>query len=146
MDFAPDAAALVTLFVTAFGAATVLPFQSEIVFVALQARGVDPLALVVVASVGNTLGSLATYGMGRGLEHFRHRRWFPITERQLARAQDWFARWGVWSLLLTWAPLGDTIALASGVMRTRIWVFLVLVGIAKTLRYVVVALVTAGVL
>ncbi|MGR3466278.1 MAG: YqaA family protein [Shimia sp.] len=139
--------ALVTLFFTALGAATVLPFQSEIVFVALQLRDASPLwVLVVVASLGNTLGSFVTYGMGRALERYKHRRWFPITEAQLARAQDWFARWGVWSLLLSWAPLGDALCLASGVMRTRIAVFLAIVGLAKTLRYTVVALLTAGVI
>lgn len=140
-------ASLLGLFAAALGAATILPFQSEVVFVALQGLGDHPVwLLVLVASVGNTIGSFVTYLMGRGIERFRHRRWFPFTEAQIDRAQRWYSRWGLWSLLLTWAPFGDAIALVAGVLRTGVWVFLLLVAIAKTGRYVVLALVTAGVL
>ena len=137
---------LTTLFVAALGAATVLPFQSEIVFAALQVAADHPVwLLVAVASLGNTLGSVVTYAMGRGIESFRHRRWFPFTDRQLRRAERWYARWGLWSLLLTWAPFGDALALAAGVLRTRLPVFVALVAVAKTGRYIVLALATAGI-
>ncbi|ROU02714.1 YqaA family protein [Histidinibacterium lentulum] len=138
---------LATLFVAALGAATILPFQSEVVFVGLQAAGAAPVwLLVVVASVGNTIGSVITYLMGLGLERFRGRRWFPVSDSQLDRAQRIYNRWGLWSLLLTWAPFGDAIALAAGVMRTPWPVFTLLVAIAKTGRYIVLALATAGVI
>ncbi|MEL6608207.1 MAG: YqaA family protein [Pseudomonadota bacterium] len=131
---------LATLFAAAFGAATILPFQSEIVFAGLQARGtVATVWLIVVASIGNTLGSLVTYGMGRVLERYRHRKWFPFTDAQLDRGTRWFQKYGLWSLLLSWAPFGDAICIVSGVLRTPVWIFLLLVGIAKTLRYCVVA-------
>ena len=134
------ALSLLGLFAAAFGAATLLPFQSEIVFAAMQAAGTAPVwALLLVASVGNTLGSVVNYVMGRGIERFRHRRWFPVTETQLERAQAWYARWGVWSLLLSWAPFGDAITVVAGVLRTRWWVFLSLVALAKTGRYAVLA-------
>jgi len=139
-------AALAGLFVAALGAATILPFQSEIVFTGLQLAGGIPVwLLIAVASVGNTLGSVITYLMGFALERFRHRRWFPFTERQLDRAQVWFNRWGLWSLLLTWAPFGDAIALIAGVMRVHWLTFVLLVALAKTGRYVVLALATAGI-
>ena len=135
---------LLTMFGTAFGAATILPFQSEIVFAALQLRAEIPLAiLIAVASLGNTLGSVLNYWMGLWVEHYRGRRWFPASEAQLERAQRWYARWGIWSLLLSWAPLGDAITVAAGVMRTRFPVFLVLVGVAKTGRYLALAWLTA---
>ncbi len=138
-------AALLTMFLAAFGAATLLPFQSEIVFAAFQINGTVPLAaLVVVASVGNILGSLVNYGMGAVVERFRHRRWFPVGEAQLDRAQGWYRRWGVWTLLLSWAPLGDAVTVAAGIMRTPLGVFLLLVSIAKTGRYLVLAGLTAG--
>ncbi|MBS0126370.1 DedA family protein [Aestuariicoccus sp. KMU-90] len=139
-----QAAALGGLFLAAFGAATILPFQSELVFVGLQladAAGVG--ALVVVASIGNTLGAVVNYVMGRGVERFRGRRWFPVTQAQLDRAQDWYRRWGVWTLLLSWAPFGDAFTVVAGIMRTRWWVFLALVALAKTGRYVVLAWITA---
>jgi len=136
--------ALVGLFLAAFGAATLLPFQSEIVFVGLQiAEAAPAVALVVVASIGNVLGAVVNYAMGRGVERFRDRRWFPVTGPQLDRAQDWYARWGVWTLLLSWAPFGDAFTVVAGILRTRIWVFLVLVGVAKTGRYAVLAWATA---
>ncbi|KAA9007067.1 YqaA family protein [Histidinibacterium aquaticum] len=139
------AAALVTLFLAALGAATILPFQSEVVFTAMQLGGDYPVwLLVLVASVGNTLGSVITYLMGIWIERFRDRRWFPFTPAQIERAQRWYNRWGLWSLLLTWAPFGDAIALAAGILRTPWPVFLVLVTIAKTGRYILLALATAG--
>ncbi len=139
--------ALLVMFGTAFGAATILPFQSEIVFAALQLRGEIPLGLLIaVASVGNTLGSVLNYAMGLGIEHFRHLRWFPVSEEQMDRAQRWYARWGVWSLLLSWAPLGDAITVAAGLMRTRFAVFVLLVGVAKTGRYAALAWLTGAAL
>ena len=127
-----------------FGAATVLPFQSEVVFVGLQVAGRASVpALVIVASVGNTLGAVVNYVMGRGVEQFRTRRWFPVTAAQLARAQRWYARWGVWTLLLSWAPFGDGFTVIAGMMRTPVWLFLVLVTIAKTGRYIALAWLTA---
>jgi len=136
---------LALLFAAAFGAATLLPFQSEIVFAALQAAEAAPVwALVASASVGNTLGAVVNYLLGLWVEHYRDRRWFPVTEAQLDRAQRWFARWGVWTLLLSWAPFGDPLTVAAGVMRTRWWVFLALVTIAKLGRYLALAGLLSG--
>ncbi|WP_099826657.1 YqaA family protein [Oceaniglobus indicus] len=141
------ALSLAGLFVTAFGAATILPFQSEIVFAALQLRAdISVFWLVVVASIGNTLGSCVNYAMGLWVERFRGRRWFPVNDDQMARAKAWYLKWGVWSLLLSWAPLGDAITLMAGVMRTPLWLFMVMVGFAKTVRYIAFAALTAGVL
>jgi len=134
------------LFLAAFGAATVLPFQSEAVFVGLQLGGTVSLTgLIVVASIGNTLGAVVNYVLGRGISRFRTRRWFPVTAAQLARAQRWYARWGVWTLLLSWAPLGDAFTVIAGTMRTPVWLFLILVTIAKTGRYIALAWLTARV-
>ncbi|WP_418593124.1 YqaA family protein [Ponticoccus sp. (in: a-proteobacteria)] len=135
-----EAAGLGGLFLAAFGAATLLPFQSEVVFAAMQAAGAAPLGwMLAVASIGNTLGSVVNYWMGRGAERLKHRRWFPASAGQMARAQDWYGRWGLWTLLLSWAPLGDAITVVAGVMRTPFWTFLALVAVAKTGRYLVLA-------
>lgn len=135
-----DLAALGGLFLAAFGAATILPFQSELVFGALVLEGGTPLWLIVlVASVGNTLGSVVNYGMGLFLEHWKDRRWFPATPRQLERARRWYLKYGVWTLLLSWAPFADPITIIAGVLRTPFWLFLLLVTLAKTGRYAVLA-------
>ena len=137
-------ASLAGLFVAAFGAATILPFQSEIVFVALQVAGAVPLwAILTVASIGNIAGSVVNYVLGAGLERFRGRRWFPVTDAQLDRAQNWYTRFGVWTLLASWAPFGDAFTVVAGIMRTPLWLFVLLVSIAKVGRYAVLAWVTA---
>lgn len=133
------------LFLSALGAATLLPMQSEAVLVGLLLSGRPVLLLLVVASLGNTLGGLVNWALGRGIERFRHRRWFPVSEAALTRAQGWYSRWGKWSLLLSWMPvIGDPLTLAAGVMRERFLTVLVLVAIAKTGRYAVLAAVTLG--
>ncbi|WP_230374225.1 YqaA family protein [Pontivivens ytuae] len=141
-----DIAQLGGLFLAAFGAATLLPFQSEIVLVGLLIAGdLGWLPLLIVASIGNILGSVVNWLMGRGIEHFRHRRWWPVSEAQMDRAQRWYGKYGVWTLLLSWAPLGDPVTVVAGVMRTPFWLFLLLVTIAKTGRYAVVVWLTLSV-
>ena len=131
------------LFLTAFLAATVLPAQSEALLVALLLADHPPWLLVAVATAGNVLGSVVNWWLGRGIERFRERRWFPVGPDALARAQRWYARVGKWSLLLSWVPvIGDPLTLVAGVMRERLPVFLLLVTLAKLGRYVVLALVT----
>ena len=127
--------ALTGLLGAAFLAATPVPFQSEVVFLALQAAGWPALTLILVASVGNVLGSCVTYALGRGLGGLRDNPRFPIRPDQLARAEAWYTRWGLWSLLLAWAPGGDVLVFVAGLLRTPVIVFLTLVTIAKTARY-----------
>ena len=140
--------AYLILFLAAFGAATLLPLQSEAVLVGLLALG-EHLAwvLVVVASAGNVLGSWVNWLLGRYIEHWRHKRWFPVSESQLERAQRAYHRYGRWTLLLSWTPIiGDPLTLVAGVMREPLWSFMLIVTIAKTARYMVLAAFTLGVL
>jgi membrane protein YqaA with SNARE-associated domain len=127
------------LFLAAFLAATPVPFNSEVPFIALQVAGWPALTLILVASVGNVLGSCVTYALGRGLGGWRDHPRFPIRPAQMARAEDWFRRWGLWSLLLSWAPGGDVLVAVAGLMRVPLPLFLVLVTLAKTARYAAVA-------
>jgi membrane protein YqaA with SNARE-associated domain len=131
--------ALIGLFFAALLAATPVPFNSEVPFIALQVAGWPALTLVLVASVGNVLGSCATYALGRGLGGWRDHPRFPIRPAQLARAEEWFRRWGLWSLLLSWAPGGDVLVAVAGLLRVPLPIFLILVTIAKTARYAALA-------
>jgi len=134
-------AELIGLFASAFGAASLLPLQSEPVLVGLLLMGETPAwLLVLVASIGNTLGAVLNWWLGRQVDRFRDRRWFPVPPAALDRATGWYHRWGRWSLLLSWAPIiGDPLTLVAGVLREPIGTFLLLVAIAKTARYVVLA-------
>ncbi|WMC09801.1 DedA family protein [Oceanimonas pelagia] len=121
-------------------AATIAPFYSEVVLAAVLTRQPDAaLLLWTLASVGNTLGSMVNWWLGKYLLHYRHKRWFPVNDKQLERAQRWFQRFGVWSLLLAWAPVGgDALTFIAGIMRVPLALFTLLVFIGKALRYAVV--------
>ncbi len=142
----PDLAAYAGLFAVAFVAATLIPAQSEIALAGLLLAGQQPaMLLLTVASIGNIAGSAVNWGLGRGVARLRHRRWFPVSARALARAEHWYRRWGRWSLLLSWAPvIGDPLTVAAGVLKEPFLPFLALVALAKVGRYLVVAAVTFG--
>jgi membrane protein YqaA with SNARE-associated domain len=141
-----DLASYASLFAAAFLAATILPFYSEVLFLGLLASGYDPFVTWLVASLGNTLGAGVNWLLGRYLLHFQHRRWFPFKVDNLARAQRWFQRFGVWSLLLSWLPVGgDTLTFIAGIMRVRFDLFFVLTLIGKGARYAVLMLAAAQV-
>lgn len=126
------------LFAVSFVAATLLPAYSEVVFAGLQAAGHDPWALWAWATAGNTLGAALNWVIGRWLLRFQDRQWFPFKGAGLKTAQRWFQRWGVWSLLLAWAPVGgDALTFVAGLMRVRFLVFLLLTATGKGLRYAV---------
>ncbi|WP_417661719.1 YqaA family protein [Pseudomonas sp.] len=133
-----------SLFLSAFGAATLLPLQSEALLVGLLLSEDYPvLFLLIAASVGNILGSVINWWLGRYIERFRQHRWFPVNPSQLQRAQDFYAGYGRWSLLLSWTPIiGDPLTLVAGIMREPLWRFLLLVSIAKTARYGILAAIT----
>jgi membrane protein YqaA with SNARE-associated domain len=136
--------AYLLLFGAAFLAATILPFSSEVILFALLRDGGDPAVLVAVATLGNTLGAVVNWLLGRYLLHFQDRRWFYFSRDQIDRAQRWFQRYGFWSLLLAWMPVGgDALTLIAGIMKVRLWLFLLLVGTGKALRYVSVVYLSA---
>lgn len=127
------------LFISAFLAATVLPFYSEVVLFAMIRAGEPAGLLLAVAAVGNTLGSVVNWVLGRYILRFQHKKWFYFKPAQIEKMQVWFQRYGVWSLLLAWMPIGgDPLTLVAGIMRVNLWLFILLVGIGKTLRYVAV--------
>ncbi len=107
-------------------------------FVLFQ-QGAEPVALLLIATVGNTLGAAVNWALGRYLLHFQDRRWFYFSREQIASAQKTFQRGGKWSLLFAWLPLGgDALTLIAGIMRVPLPTFIVLVGIGKGLRYAAV--------
>ncbi|MGM0577632.1 MAG: YqaA family protein [Myxococcota bacterium] len=134
-----------SLFVTSLLAATILPAYSEILFAGLLVKGYDPMALWLWASAGNTLGSAVNWAMARFFLRFQDRKWFPFKQDNLGRAQRWFQKYGVWSLLMAWAPIGgDALTFVAGFMRVNFWLFLLLVAIGKATRYAIVLWVVGG--
>ena len=132
------------LFLVALLSASILPLQSEAVLVGLLLSDNYPVELLLmVASVGNVLGSLLNWYLGKYLQHFQQRRWFPVKPEQLDKASRWYLKYGKWSLLLSWVPIiGDPLTVIAGVLREPFLPFLLLVTIAKVSRYLVLAGVT----
>jgi len=130
-----------TLFLSAFGAATILPGSSEVVLSALLLKYPEALvALLLVATIGNTLGASVNWALGRFLMRFQDRRWFPASPKRIDQATRLFERYGYPILLMSWVPLiGDAFTLAAGILRARFLPFLILVFIGKGARYVAVS-------
>jgi membrane protein YqaA with SNARE-associated domain len=137
--------AYLLLFLSAFGAATLLPLQSEAVLAGLLMEGKSSVLLLLTASLGNIMGSCVNWWLGYKIEHHKNKKWFPVSENQLQRAQLTYAKYGYWSLLLSWLPvIGDPITLIAGLMRENFLRFLFIVSVAKTGRYLVIYLIFAG--
>jgi membrane protein YqaA with SNARE-associated domain len=118
------------LFVASFTSATVLPGGSELVLIALIHKFPEVIwRAVVVATVGNTLGGMTSYLLGR-----------LIPTRARSKAIVYLHRYGYWSLLLSWLPvLGDTLCVAAGWLRFNPWYSLALLAIGKLVRYALIA-------
>lgn len=130
---------MLSLFVVALVSATLLPGGSEVWLARLWCLGEPAMALWLVATAGNTLGSLINVAMGRYARRFQDRRWFPASRRGLARAEGWYHRFGEWSLLLSWAPvIGDPLTVLAGIFRLPWWRAVLLIVLAKGARYALV--------
>ena len=137
--------AYLLLFLSAFGAATLLPGASEIAVVAMLEKEFSVFWVLIVATAGNSLGSAVNWVLGRYLTRFEDRRWFPFKPETLHRSQAWFQKYGVWSLLFAWLPIGgDALTFIAGVMRVRFGLFLLLTTLGKGARYTVVYLIYSG--
>lgn len=112
--------------------------QSEAMLLGFLATQQDSaLGLLTATSVGNILGSCINYGLGWHIERFQHRTWFPISAKHRQQAAEYYHRYGVYTLLLSWLPIiGDPLTLIAGVFKETWWRFLLLVSCAKIGRYV----------
>ena len=118
----------------AFVGATLVPVSSEAAFVAAVAAGLAPSTALLWASVGNTVGCLANYGVGWAA---RERVGDRLMESRSGRASlRWTERYGLPALLLSWLPvIGDPLTLAAGVGRIRLLWFVPLVAGLRVARY-----------
>ena len=128
------------LFISAFLAATILPLSSEVVLSTLLLNGLSPVALVTIATLGNVLGSLANYALGYWASLKVIKKWLKISEDEFVRAEQRFAKYGLFSLCFAWVPIiGDPITVIAGILRIRLLWFVLLVTAGKLIRYIVVS-------
>lgn len=132
-----------SLFLLSFLAATLIPLGSEWLLVTMLLSASEPVTSVAVATAGNLLGALSTYGIGRYGGDFLKRRVLRMDENSTRRAESFFARFGSYSLLLSFLPVvGDALCLIGGVLRVRFLRFSLLVASGKFARYAAVAWLT----
>ena len=126
-----------SLFIISFLAATILPFSSELTLAGLIATSsYDNLLLLMIASLGNILGSVVNWILGFYSRNFSKKKWFPFKDQQIEKSTSWFNRFGKWSLLFAWVPIiGDPLTVAAGLLRVKFVEFLTFVAIGKAGRY-----------
>jgi membrane protein YqaA with SNARE-associated domain len=133
-------AALPTLFLLSFLAATLLPIGSEWLLALLILQGHSPVAVVMIAGCGNVLGASTTYLIGRYGSEMVTQRLLRIDTEKLQRTTRIYHRYGVWSLLLSWVPIiGDPLCLLAGIFNVGFARFSLPVIIGKFSRYGLVA-------
>jgi membrane protein YqaA with SNARE-associated domain len=131
------------LFIAAFLAATILPLSSEVVLSVLLLSGSSPVALIIIATIGNVLGSLTNYALGYWASLNVIKKWLKLTEDEFLRAEQRFQKYGLLSLLFAWLPIiGDPLTVIAGVLRIRLLWFLLLVTTGKLIRYIVISYMT----
>ena len=124
-----------SLFLTSFASATLLPGGSEALFLYLLSQKLDPILLLGVATLGNTLGSFTNYLSGKYATDFALAKGY-MKEKQLSKATRLFEKYGAWSLLFSWLPLiGDPLTFVAGIVRYAWWKFFMIVCFAKLARY-----------
>lgn len=130
----------ISLFSIALLSATLLPGGSEALLVYDIIQGYNLYLLIFVATLGNTIGSLINYFLGRkGIEYLVAKK--SASKAQLERAERYFDKYGAWALLLSWVPIiGDPITLVAGVFAYDVKKFIMIVFCAKGIRYILVAL------
>ena len=119
------------LFLGCFLAATVMPFSSDALYIAVLLATKQPVACLVWGTLGNWLGGVTTYLLGRLARWEWLEKTFKVTKEKLEKQKQYIDKYGVWLALLSWIPvIGDVIALALGFYKSSpVWtIFLLLVG------------------
>jgi len=132
---------LLLLFGISLLAATLLPIGSEALLLYDLSQGYNPYLLVTFATIGNTLGSVINYFLGyKGVDFLIRKKY--ANQKKLTDASVIFKKYGAYSLLLSWVPIiGDPITFIAGVMKYEIKKFIIIVFIAKGVRYTIVTLI-----
>ena len=125
------------MLVAAFIAGSFFPFSSEAIMLGLHAAGLDPTMLIVYGTIGNVLGSLFNYWVGRMGKTEWIEKYLHVKKKDLDKARRFMAGKGAWSGLFTFLPiLGSAIAILLGLMRANFPIVVVSITISKLFRYV----------
>lgn len=141
MDFFTELG-FIGLFISAFLAATILPLSSEIVVAGLLVQDFSPMMVVLIATLGNVLGSLTNYGLGYWASLGLIKKWVKMTEEEFVKAEHRFQKYGIVALLFAWVPvIGDPLTVMAGILRIHLGWFILLVTAGKFCRYLLICFV-----
>ena len=128
----------IALFFAAFLAATVVPFSSEVVLTGMLAAGYNPVISIAVATLGNWLGSLTSYWIGRLGKWEWIEKYLKIPASKIERVSNKIQGKEGWIAFFSWVPvIGDPIVVALGFLKTRFVTTMIWILIGKTARFVV---------
>ena len=129
---------LLGLFIGTFLAATVFPFSSDALYLAILATTDAPVSCLLVGTLGNWLGSVLTYWIGWIGRWEWIEKWFSVKQETLFRQKERVDKYGAWLALAAWVPfIGDVIAIALGFYKTRPLCTMMLLLIGKFARFFV---------
>ena len=124
------------MLVAAFLAGSFFPFSSETVMVGLQVAGLEPLPLVIYGTIGNVLGSLFNYGVGRMGKTEWIERYLHVSHESLDKARRFMGGRGAWMGFFAFLPIiGSAITILLGLMKANLPITLASISIGKFMRY-----------
>lgn len=129
---------LVGLFIGTFLAATIIPFSTDALYLAVLAGTGDPVNCLIVGTLGNWLGSVVTFWIGWIAKWEWIEKWFKVKSETLEKQKARIDKYGFWLALFAWVPfIGDVIAIALGFYKTRPGWTICLLLVGKFTRFIV---------
>lgn len=129
---------LLGLFIGCFLAATVVPFSSDALYIAILYATRNPVGCLVFGTLGNWLGGVTTYLLGRLAKWEWVEKWFRVSKEKIEKQKKAIDRYGVWMALLSWIPIiGDVICIALGFYKTPVVWTLILLLVGKFGRFLI---------
>lgn len=126
------------MLLASFMAGSFFPFSSEAVMAALMAAGLNPWRLALYGTIGNVLGSLLNYGVGRMGKTEWFEKYLHVKPRDLQRAERFMAGRGAWMGFFAFVPfLGSAITILLGLMRANFVITFIAITIGKIFRYII---------
>ena len=127
---------LLGLFIGTFLAATILPFSSDALYIAVLAAVGNARSCLLVGTLGNWLGSVLTYWIGWIGKWEWIERWFKVKPETMEKQRARLDKYGVWLALFAWVPIiGDVFAITLGFFRVRPFWTIVLLLLGKGIRF-----------
>jgi membrane protein YqaA with SNARE-associated domain len=126
------------MLIAAFLAGSFFPFSSEAVMIGLMATGLDPWILMIYGTIGNVLGSIVNYSIGRMGKMEWIEKYLHVKKQDLAKAQKFMRGQGAWMGFFAFLPvLGSAITIALGLMRSNIVITFIAITLGKIFRYII---------